>query len=125
MDICHFDRSGVSGGGNKSDPMPSPAGSAARVTFKNEQEKSMLSRDVSGGPIKERPLGKVNVKYVLSFVKYVCLFYIVDIVNTRIHKDLYLPCRFCDHYPKSGFIYLLFLLPELEFIGRHFCCSSF
>lgn len=61
-DSPHGFRSGVSGGGNKPDPMSSPAGSTARVTFKSEQEKSMLSRDVSGGPIKERPLGKVNVK---------------------------------------------------------------
>lgn len=76
MDVCHFDRSGVSGGGNKPDPMSSPAGSTARVTFKSEQEKSMLSRDVSGGPIKERPLGKVNVKYVLSFVYVYVSFYI-------------------------------------------------
>ncbi|KAK6135917.1 hypothetical protein DH2020_030335 [Rehmannia glutinosa] len=44
--------SGASGGSNKLDPIPSP-----RVTFKNEVEKSTLSR-----PIKERPLGKVNVK---------------------------------------------------------------
>ncbi|KAL8538876.1 hypothetical protein ACS0TY_000759 [Phlomoides rotata] len=58
----HGYRSGSSGGGTKLDPMPSPVGSTPRVTFKNEQEKSMLSRDLSGGPIKERPLGKVNVK---------------------------------------------------------------
>ncbi|XP_011076941.1 uncharacterized protein LOC105161066 isoform X3 [Sesamum indicum] len=61
-DSIHGFRSGASGAGNKLDPMPSPAGSTARVTFKNEQEKSMLSRDLSGGPIKERALGKVNVK---------------------------------------------------------------
>ncbi|KAI3458839.1 hypothetical protein Pfo_015502 [Paulownia fortunei] len=61
-DSTHGFRSGASGGSNKLDPMPSPAGSTARITFKNEQEKSMLSRDLSGGPIKERPLGKVNVK---------------------------------------------------------------
>lgn len=68
--ICYFDRSGASGGGNKLEPMPSSTGSTPRVTFKSEQEKSMLSRDVSGGPIKERPLGKVNVKYV-SFFLYI------------------------------------------------------
>ncbi|XP_057803647.1 uncharacterized protein LOC131018971 isoform X2 [Salvia miltiorrhiza] len=61
-DSAHGFRSGASGGGNKLEPVPSPSGSTARVTFKSEQEKSMLSRDVSGGPIKERPLGKVNVK---------------------------------------------------------------
>ncbi|XP_042043167.1 uncharacterized protein LOC121788581 isoform X1 [Salvia splendens] len=61
-DSSHGFRSGASGGGNKLEPMPSSAGSTARVTFKSEQEKSMLSRDVSGGPIKERHLGKVNVK---------------------------------------------------------------
>ncbi|KAK6136105.1 hypothetical protein DH2020_030153 [Rehmannia glutinosa] len=51
-DSTHGFRSGASGGSNKLDPIPSP-----RVTFKNEVEKSTLSR-----PIKERPLGKVNVK---------------------------------------------------------------
>ncbi|XP_041992048.1 uncharacterized protein LOC121742961 isoform X1 [Salvia splendens] len=61
-DSSHGFRSGASGGGNKLEPMPSSAGSTPRVTFKSEQEKSMFSRDVSGGPIKERPLGKVNVK---------------------------------------------------------------
>ncbi|XP_047979311.1 uncharacterized protein LOC125221228 [Salvia hispanica] len=61
-DSSHGFRSGASGGGNKLEPMPSSTGSTPRVTFKSEQEKSMLSRDVSGGPIKERPLGKVNVK---------------------------------------------------------------
>lgn len=66
-----FNRSGASGGGNKLDPMPSLAGSTPRVTFKNEQEKPMLSRDLSGGPIKERPLGKVNVKYVSQISTYV------------------------------------------------------
>ncbi|KAH6756497.1 hypothetical protein C2S53_002248 [Perilla frutescens var. hirtella] len=61
-DSTHGFRSGASGGANKLEPMSSPAGSASRVTFKSEQEKTMLSRDVSGGPIKERPMGKVNVK---------------------------------------------------------------
>ncbi|KAL1544449.1 hypothetical protein AAHA92_21300 [Salvia divinorum] len=61
-DSSHGFRSGASGCGNKLEPMPSSAGSTTRVTFKSEQEKSMLSRDLSGGPIKERPLGKVNVK---------------------------------------------------------------
>lgn len=61
----YFDRSGSSAGCNKLDTIPSPAGSTARIiTLKNEQEKSMLSRDLSGGPNKERLLGKVNVKYV-------------------------------------------------------------
>ncbi|KAG6417371.1 hypothetical protein SASPL_119525 [Salvia splendens] len=60
-DSAHGFRSGSSSG-KKLEPMPSPAGSTPRLTFKSEQEKSMLSRDVSTGPIKERPLGKVNVK---------------------------------------------------------------
>ncbi|KAL1557763.1 hypothetical protein AAHA92_08306 [Salvia divinorum] len=60
-DSAHGFRSGSSSG-NKLEPMPSPAGSTPRLTFKSEQEKSMLSRDVSAGTIKERPLGKVNVK---------------------------------------------------------------
>ncbi|KAL8050498.1 hypothetical protein ABFS82_06G085900 [Erythranthe guttata] len=62
IDSAHGFRSGASGGANKLDPIPSPAGSTARMTFKNEQEKSMHSRDLSAGPVKERPLGKVNVK---------------------------------------------------------------
>ena len=66
----YFDRSGSSSG-NKLEPMPSPVGSTPRLTFKSEQEKSMLSRDVSTGQIKERPLGKVNVKYVPLFL-YIC-----------------------------------------------------
>ncbi|XP_047970375.1 uncharacterized protein LOC125213724 isoform X2 [Salvia hispanica] len=60
-DSAHGFRSGSSSG-NKLEPMPSPVGSTPRLTFKSEQEKSMLSRDVSTGQIKERPLGKVNVK---------------------------------------------------------------
>ncbi|XP_042016980.1 uncharacterized protein LOC121765012 isoform X3 [Salvia splendens] len=55
-------RSGVSGGTNKLDSTSQPAGSSARATFKNEQEKSMLSRDGTVGPIKERTLGKLNVR---------------------------------------------------------------
>ncbi|XP_011102063.1 uncharacterized protein LOC105180111 isoform X2 [Sesamum indicum] len=55
-------RSGASGGSNKLDPISSPAGSSGRTTFKNEQEKSILSRDLSAGPTKERPLGRVNVR---------------------------------------------------------------
>lgn len=66
-----FDRSGASSGGNKLDPMPSPAGSTPRITFKNEQEKTTVSRELSGGPIKERPFGKVNVKYV-SPIFHIC-----------------------------------------------------
>ncbi|XP_042012997.1 uncharacterized protein LOC121761414 isoform X4 [Salvia splendens] len=54
-------RSGASGGTNKLDSTSQPAGSSARATFKNEQEKSMLSRDGTVGPIKERTLGKLNV----------------------------------------------------------------
>lgn len=60
-----FLRSGASGGSNKLDSS-SPAGSSARATLKNEQEKSMLSRDGSVGPIKERTLGKLNVRYMSS-----------------------------------------------------------
>ncbi|XP_047979781.1 uncharacterized protein LOC125221631 isoform X3 [Salvia hispanica] len=55
-------RSGASGGTNKLDSMSQPAGSSGRATFKNEQEKSMLSRDGTVGPIKERTLGKLNVR---------------------------------------------------------------
>ncbi|KAG8380646.1 hypothetical protein BUALT_Bualt06G0037400 [Buddleja alternifolia] len=61
-DSAHGFRSGASGGSNKLDPMPSPAGSIARTSLKNEQEKPVLSRDLSAAPIKERTLGKVNVK---------------------------------------------------------------
>ncbi|XP_051142771.1 uncharacterized protein LOC127259459 isoform X2 [Andrographis paniculata] len=60
-DSTHGFRSGTSGGTNKLDPMPSPT-AAARLAFKNEQEKYPVSRDSSGGPNKERALGKVNVK---------------------------------------------------------------
>lgn len=74
--ICYSGRSGASGGGIKLEPMSSPAGSTARITFKSEQEKLMLSRDVSAGPIKERPLGKVNVKYVSPLV----ILYSLDII---------------------------------------------
>ncbi|KAL7148114.1 hypothetical protein ABFS83_06G156300 [Erythranthe nasuta] len=55
-------RSGASGGSNKLDATSSPAGSNARTTLKNEQEKSTLSRDLSAGPIKEKILGKLNVR---------------------------------------------------------------
>ncbi|EPS63070.1 hypothetical protein M569_11718, partial [Genlisea aurea] len=59
----HVFRSGASGGGaNKLDPLPSPVVSAARVTFKNDHERSVLARDLSGAQMKDRPLGKVNVK---------------------------------------------------------------
>ncbi|KAI3470617.1 hypothetical protein Pfo_027280 [Paulownia fortunei] len=61
-DSTHTFRSGASGGSNKLDPTSSPVGSSARTAFKNEQEKSMLSRDLSAGPIKERTVGKVNVR---------------------------------------------------------------
>ncbi|XP_051119984.1 uncharacterized protein LOC127243833 [Andrographis paniculata] len=61
-DSTHGFRSGASGGNNKLDPLPSPAGSSGRMNLKNEQEKPVLSREISGGPIKERALGKVNVK---------------------------------------------------------------
>ncbi|KAH6802979.1 hypothetical protein C2S51_034425 [Perilla frutescens var. frutescens] len=61
-DSTHSFRSGASGSSNKLDPTSSPAGSSARATFKNEQEKSMLSRDGFAGPIKERTLGKLNVR---------------------------------------------------------------
>ncbi|GFP97273.1 hypothetical protein PHJA_001871400 [Phtheirospermum japonicum] len=64
-DLTHGFRSGASGGSNKLDPMPSPVGSGSTahyLTVKNEQEKYVLSRDLSGGPFKERPLGKINVK---------------------------------------------------------------
>ncbi|KAL0340657.1 UNVERIFIED_CONTAM: hypothetical protein Sradi_4582500 [Sesamum radiatum] len=61
-DSRHSFRSGASGGSNKLDPISSPAGSSARTAFKNEQEKSILSRDLSAGPTKERPLGRVNVR---------------------------------------------------------------
>ncbi|KAL1542286.1 hypothetical protein AAHA92_26404 [Salvia divinorum] len=61
-DSTHSFRSGASGGTNKLDSISQPAGSSARATFKNEQEKSMLSRDGTAGPIKERTLGKLNVR---------------------------------------------------------------
>ncbi|KAL3649735.1 hypothetical protein CASFOL_006138 [Castilleja foliolosa] len=61
-DLTHGCRLGASGGSNRLDPMTSPVGFTARLTLKNEQEKYVLSRDLSGGPIKERPLGIVNVK---------------------------------------------------------------
>ncbi|XP_057789312.1 uncharacterized protein LOC131006156 isoform X2 [Salvia miltiorrhiza] len=61
-DSTHSFRSGASGGSNKLDSTSQPAGSSARATFKNEQEKSMVSRDGSAGPIKERTLGKLNVR---------------------------------------------------------------
>ncbi|KAG8390776.1 hypothetical protein BUALT_Bualt01G0118600 [Buddleja alternifolia] len=61
-DSTHGFRSGASGGSNKLDPASSPAGPSARTTLRNEQEKSMPSRDLSSGPIKERTLGKVNVR---------------------------------------------------------------
>ncbi|EPS74047.1 hypothetical protein M569_00708, partial [Genlisea aurea] len=54
-------RSGA-GGNNKLDPLASSAGSAARVTLKNDQERAMPSRDLSSGQMKERSVGKVNVK---------------------------------------------------------------
>ncbi|GER28900.1 chloroplast Ycf2 [Striga asiatica] len=54
-------RSGASGSSSKLDPASSPASSSARTTLKGEQEKSMLSRDLSPGPMKERTLGKLNV----------------------------------------------------------------
>lgn len=59
-----FYRSGASGGSNRLDATSSPAGSSARTTLKNEQEKSMPARDPSAGPIKERVVGKVNVRYM-------------------------------------------------------------
>ncbi|XP_011101695.1 uncharacterized protein LOC105179750 [Sesamum indicum] len=62
LSLLEIDRSGASGGSNKLDPISSPAGSSGRTTFKNEQEKSILSRDLSAGPTKERPLGRVNVR---------------------------------------------------------------
>ncbi|KAK6138026.1 hypothetical protein DH2020_028222 [Rehmannia glutinosa] len=61
-DSTHSFRSGASGSSNKLDPASSPVGSSARTSLKNEPEKSMLSRDLSAGPIKERTLGKVNVR---------------------------------------------------------------
>ncbi|GFP88827.1 hypothetical protein PHJA_001026400 [Phtheirospermum japonicum] len=61
-DSTHSFRSGASGSSNKLDPASSPVGSSARTALKNEQEKSMLSRDLSSGPMKERTLGKVNVR---------------------------------------------------------------
>ncbi|KAK4435926.1 hypothetical protein Salat_0756200 [Sesamum alatum] len=61
-DSTHGFRSGASGASNKLDPISSPAGSSARTTLKIEQEKSILSRDLSAGPTKERPLGRVNVR---------------------------------------------------------------
>ncbi|KAL3652009.1 hypothetical protein CASFOL_001690 [Castilleja foliolosa] len=61
-DSTHSFRSVASGSSNKLDPASSPVGSSARTTLKNEQEKSMLSRDLSSGSMKERPLGKVNVR---------------------------------------------------------------
>ncbi|KAK6144664.1 hypothetical protein DH2020_021484 [Rehmannia glutinosa] len=62
-DSTHSFRSGASGSSNKLDPASSPVGSSARTSLKNEPEKSMLSRDLSAGPIKERTLGKVNVRF--------------------------------------------------------------
>lgn len=59
-----FYRSGAYGGSNKLDPTSSPVGSTARSTLKSELEKSVLARDISTGPIKERAIGKLNVKYV-------------------------------------------------------------
>ncbi|KAL8518189.1 hypothetical protein ACS0TY_009527 [Phlomoides rotata] len=58
----HSFRSGASGSSNRLDPTSSPAGSNIRTTFKSEQEKTMLARDVSVGPIKERTLGKLNIR---------------------------------------------------------------
>lgn len=79
--ICYFGRSGPSGGSNKLEPLPSLAGSTARITFKSEQEKSVLSRDVSVGHIKERTLGKVNVKYVFLILYFTV--YSLDVVIVR------------------------------------------
>ncbi|CAA0829269.1 Unknown protein [Striga hermonthica] len=61
-DSSHSIRLGASGSSSKLDPASSPAGSSARTTLKGEQEKSMLSRDLSPGPMKERTLGKLNVR---------------------------------------------------------------
>ncbi|KAL6524662.1 hypothetical protein OROHE_015944 [Orobanche hederae] len=61
-DSTHSFRSGASGSSSKLDPAPSPGGSSARTAFKTEQEKSVLSRDLSSGPMKERTLGKLNVR---------------------------------------------------------------
>ncbi|CAA0814375.1 Unknown protein [Striga hermonthica] len=55
-------RSSASGSNNKLDPVSSPAGSSARTALKNEQEKSMLSRDLLSGSMKEQTLGKLNVR---------------------------------------------------------------
>ncbi|XP_073122098.1 uncharacterized protein [Henckelia pumila] len=54
-------RSGASSGSKKVDST-SPAGSNARATIKNDQEKSALSKDFSIGQNKERAFGKGNLK---------------------------------------------------------------
>ncbi|KAL2557972.1 hypothetical protein Fot_02711 [Forsythia ovata] len=62
-DSSHGFRSGASNGASsKLDSTSSPASSSARATIKNEQEKSVPSRDISAGPTKERVLGKGNIK---------------------------------------------------------------
>ncbi|KAL3649934.1 hypothetical protein CASFOL_006337 [Castilleja foliolosa] len=61
-DSTHSFRSGASGSSYKLDPAPSPVGSSARTALKKELEKPMLSRDLSSGPTKERPSGKVSVR---------------------------------------------------------------
>ncbi|CAI9767510.1 unnamed protein product [Fraxinus pennsylvanica] len=50
------------GGGNKLDPISSPAGSSAHATPKTEQEKSFLSRNLHPVQNKERGLGKGNIQ---------------------------------------------------------------
>ncbi|KAL2541497.1 hypothetical protein Adt_02475 [Abeliophyllum distichum] len=68
-DSSHGFRSGASNGASsKLDSTSSPASSSARATFKNEQEKSVPSRDISAGPTKERVLGKGNIKIIMRFV---------------------------------------------------------
>ncbi|CAA3030625.1 Hypothetical predicted protein [Olea europaea subsp. europaea] len=49
-------------GGNKWDPISSPAGSSAHATPKTEQEKSVLSKDLHLGQNKGRVLGKGNIQ---------------------------------------------------------------
>ncbi|XP_022889525.1 uncharacterized protein LOC111405065 isoform X2 [Olea europaea var. sylvestris] len=64
-DSSHGFRSGASNGTSatsKLDSTSSPASSSVRATFKNEQEKSVPSRDISAGPTRERVLGKGNIK---------------------------------------------------------------